>query len=78
MAAEDSSQPPPDLGTNPSPTEEAIRQQLAKILTSPQFVNSPNLRQLSPLHRGKNPGRRVRRHQGLHRGYPGAGEEGGL
>ena len=44
MAAEGSNQPPPGSGTNPSPTEEAIRQQLEKILTSPQFVNSPNLR----------------------------------
>ncbi len=44
MAAEDSNQPPPGSGTNSSPTEEAIRQQLAKILASPQFVNSPNLR----------------------------------
>ena len=44
MAAEDSVQLPPNSGTNPSPTEAAIRQHLAKILTSPQFVNSPNLR----------------------------------
>ena len=44
MAAEGSNQPPPGSDTNPSPTEEAIRQQLEKILTSPQFVNSPNLR----------------------------------
>jgi adenylate cyclase len=43
MAAEGSNHPPPGSGTNPSPTEEAIRQQLEKILTSPQFVNSPNL-----------------------------------
>ncbi len=43
MAAEDSNQPPPGSGTNPSPTEEAIRQQLAKILISPTFVNSTNL-----------------------------------
>ena len=43
MAAEGSNQPPPGSGTNPSPTEAAIRQQLEKILTSPQFVNSPNL-----------------------------------
>ena len=42
MAAEGRNQPPPGPGT--IPTEEAIRQQLAKILTSPQFVNSPNLR----------------------------------
>jgi TolB-like protein len=44
MAAEGSNQPPPGSGTNRGPTEEAIRQQLAKILISPQFVNSPNLR----------------------------------
>ena len=44
MVAEGSNQPPPGSGPNPSPTEEAIRQQLEKILTSPQFVNSPNLR----------------------------------
>jgi adenylate cyclase len=43
MAAKGSNQPPPSSDTNPSPTEEAIRQQLAKILASPQFVNSPNL-----------------------------------
>ena len=43
MVTEDSNQPSPGSDTNPSPTEEAIRQQLAKILTSPQFVNSPNL-----------------------------------
>ncbi len=43
MVAEGSNQPLPGSGTNPGPTEEAIRQQLAKILTSPQFVNSPNL-----------------------------------
>jgi len=34
--------------------------------------------QLSLLHRGKNPGRRVRRHQGLPGGHPGAGAEGGI
>ena len=44
MAGEDSVQLPPNSGTNPSPTEAAIRQHLAKILTSPQFVNSRNLR----------------------------------
>jgi len=43
LAAEGNNQPPPGSGTNPSPTEEAIRQQLEKILTSPQLVNSPNL-----------------------------------
>ena len=41
MAAEGRNQPPPGPGTNP--TEEAIRQQLAKILISPQFFNAPNL-----------------------------------
>jgi len=44
VAAEDRVQLPPNSGTNPSPTEADIRQHLAKILTSPQFVNSPNLR----------------------------------
>jgi hypothetical protein len=44
MAAGENSQPPPGSATNLSPSEEAIRQQLEKILTSPQFVNSPNLR----------------------------------
>jgi adenylate cyclase len=43
MVAEGSNQPPPGSSPNPRPTEEAIRQQLSKILTSPQFVNSPNL-----------------------------------
>ena len=43
MAAEDSNQLPLGSGANPSPTEASIRQQLEKILTSPQFVNSPNL-----------------------------------
>ena len=43
MASEGSNQPPPGSGTNPNPTEEAIRQQLDKILISPQLVNSPNL-----------------------------------
>ena len=43
MAAEGSNQPHPGSGINPSPTEEAIWQQLDKILTSPHFVNSPNL-----------------------------------
>ena len=42
MAAEGSNQPPPGSCTNPSPPEAAIRQQLDKILISPQFVNSPN------------------------------------
>ncbi len=41
MAAEGRNQPPPGPGTNP--TKEAIRQQLAKILISPQFFNAPNL-----------------------------------
>ena len=41
MAAEDSNQLPPGSGANPSLTEVSIRQQLEKILTSPQFVNSP-------------------------------------
>ena len=41
MAAEVRNQPPPGPGTNP--TEEAIRQQLAKILISSQFFNAPNL-----------------------------------
>jgi hypothetical protein len=43
MAAEGTSQSPPGPPKNLSPSEEAIRQQLAKILTSFQFVNSPNL-----------------------------------
>ncbi|MFZ5451583.1 MAG: hypothetical protein ACOZF2_06900 [Thermodesulfobacteriota bacterium] len=43
MAAEGGNQPSRRSGTNLSQTDEAIRQQLAKILTSPQFVNSPNL-----------------------------------
>jgi adenylate cyclase len=43
MAAGDSSHPPPGSATNLSPSEEAIRQHLQKILNSPQFVNSPNL-----------------------------------
>ncbi len=43
MAAGESSQPLPDSVTHLSPSEEAIRQQLEKILTSPQLVNSPNL-----------------------------------
>ena len=44
MAAGGSNRHPPNTGTNFSLTGEAIRQQLAKILTSPQFVNSQNLR----------------------------------
>jgi adenylate cyclase len=32
--------PPPRPGTKPSPTDESVRQELEKILTSPQFVNS--------------------------------------
>ena len=43
MAAAGSNQPPPDFGTHSSPTEEAVRQQLNKILASRQFINSPNL-----------------------------------
>ena len=38
-----STQAPPGFPANPGPSEEAVRQQLAKVLTSPQFVNSPNL-----------------------------------
>jgi adenylate cyclase len=44
MAVDESSQPLPGLATNFSPSETDIRQHLAKILTSPQFVNAPNLR----------------------------------
>jgi len=44
VAAEGNNQLPPGSGTNPSSTEEAIRQQLDKILISSQLVNSPNLR----------------------------------
>ena len=44
MAAEGNNQLPPGSGTNPSSTEEAIRQQLDKILISSKLVNSPNLR----------------------------------
>jgi adenylate cyclase len=44
MVAEGSNQPPLGSSPNPSPTAEAIRRQVAKILISPQFVNSPNLR----------------------------------
>jgi adenylate cyclase len=43
MAAEGSNQSPPGYGASPSPMEAGIRQQLEKILTSPQLVNSPNL-----------------------------------
>ena len=43
MAAEGTSQPPPGSSTNLNPSEETIRQQLGKILTSPQLVNAPNL-----------------------------------
>ena len=43
MAAKESGQPLFGLATNFSPSEASIRQQLEKILTSPQFVNSPNL-----------------------------------
>ncbi|AEB10189.1 adenylate cyclase [Desulfobacca acetoxidans] len=42
MAAKDSNQLPPRSGASPPP-EEAIRQQLGKILISPQFVGSLNL-----------------------------------
>ena len=38
-----STQAPPGFPANPGPSEEAVQQQLAKVLTSPQFVNSPNL-----------------------------------
>ena len=44
MADEGSSHPPPGSNSHPSLPEEAIRQQLDKILTSRHFVNSPNLR----------------------------------
>jgi adenylate cyclase len=43
MAADDSNPLPSDSGTESSPTEDSIRQELAKILTSPQFVKSPIL-----------------------------------
>ena len=43
MAAGERSQPPSGSAINLSPSAEAIRQQLGKILTSPPFVNSPNL-----------------------------------
>ena len=43
MAAKASIHLPPGSQANPSPTEESIRQQLEKILASPQFINSPNL-----------------------------------
>jgi adenylate cyclase len=43
MAADDSNPLPSVCGTKSSPTEESVRQELAKILTSPQFVNSPLL-----------------------------------
>jgi adenylate cyclase len=45
MAAQGTGQPPPDASAPSLPSEEAVRQQLAEILISPQFVNSPNLRQ---------------------------------
>ncbi len=44
MAAGEHSQPPSGSDIILSPSTEAIRQQLGKILTSPQFINSPNLR----------------------------------
>jgi adenylate cyclase len=44
MAAKDSIRLPPGFQANPGPTEESIRQQLEKILASPQFVNSQNLK----------------------------------
>ena len=43
MAVQESTQAPPGFPANPGPSEEAVQQQLAKVLTSPQFVNSPNL-----------------------------------
>jgi adenylate cyclase len=43
VAAEDSNPIPPGCGTESSPTEESVRQELEKILTSPQFVSSPIL-----------------------------------
>lgn len=43
MAAWDRSQPPSDSTSDLNPSEEAIEQQLDRILTSPQFLNSPNL-----------------------------------
>jgi hypothetical protein len=43
VAAESSNQLPRGSRTKPSPTEESVRQHLEKILTSPQFVNSPIL-----------------------------------
>ncbi len=43
MAAGESSPPPAGPPKNLGPSEDAIRQQLEKILTSPQFINSPNL-----------------------------------
>ena len=43
MAVQESSQTPPGSPADPGPSAEAIRQQLAKLLTSPQLVNSPNL-----------------------------------
>jgi adenylate cyclase len=43
VSAEDSNPLPSGCGTKFSPTEESVRQELEKILTSPQFVNSPIL-----------------------------------
>jgi adenylate cyclase len=43
VAVEPIDPPPPRPGTKPSPTDESVRQELEKILTSPQFVNSPIL-----------------------------------
>jgi adenylate cyclase len=44
MASEGSSQHPPDFSLDADLSATAIRQQLEKILISPKFVNSPNLR----------------------------------
>jgi adenylate cyclase len=43
MTAKESRQPSPDPGADASPSPARIRQQLEKILASPQLVNSPNL-----------------------------------
>ena len=43
MSAEDSNPLPSGCGTKFSPTGESVRQELEKILASPQFVNSPIL-----------------------------------
>jgi TolB-like protein len=44
VAVEPIDPPPSRPGTKPSPTNESVRQELEKILTSRQFVNSPILR----------------------------------